>query len=46
MYWTCGQCCVFHTYVVLASNIAIRSVLYWTCGQCCVFMYVGGMYQI
>ena len=23
MYWTCGQCCVFHTWV-LASNIVIR----------------------
>ena len=43
MYWTCGQCCVFHTWV-LASNIVIRVYVLDMWSVLCV-MYVGGMFK-
>ena len=40
-YWTCGQCCVFHMWVVWYK--IVTGLTYWTCGQCCVFhMWVVG----
>ena len=38
MYWECGQCCVFHMWV-LASNIAIGLYVLGS-GQCVFHMWV------
>ena len=43
MYWTCGQCCVFHTWV-LASNIVIGLYLLDMWSVLCV-LYVDGMFK-
>ena len=44
MYWTCGQCFVFYTWVLVVSNIVIGLYLPDMWSVLCV-LFVGGMFK-